>query len=222
MKILIVTATSLELTPFLEHLEKVGTKKSFFEYEYKGHSIFPLTTGVGSMVTAYALSRFPDIKNIDLAINAGICGAYDRSLNLGDVVEIDQDRFADLGVEEADASFTDIYELELENGSRFPYKDGWLYNESKYGSRKQKAISVTVNTVSGTQATIDKRLKKYKPQTESMEGAAFLYACKTMDVDCIQLRAISNYVEPRNRDNWQIAKALDNLNQSIIQYIDKL
>jgi len=102
MKILIATATSLELTPFLEHLEKNGSKKSFFEYEYKEHSIFPLVTGVGALHTAFALARFTEIKNIDLAINAGLCGAIDKSLHLGDVLEIDQDRFADLGVEEAD------------------------------------------------------------------------------------------------------------------------
>lgn len=222
MKILIVSATSFELTPLLEHLEKNGTKKSFFEYSYGQHSIYPLVTGVGSLHTAFALSRFSEIKNIDLAINAGICGTYDRNLNLGDVVEIDQDRFADLGVEEADGAFTDIYELELENGDRFPFKNGWLINETKYPSRRQKAIGITVNKVSGTQESIDKLSDKYKPQTESMEGAAFLYACKTMDVDAIQLRAISNYVEPRNRDNWKLNLALDNLNEELIKYLEKI
>jgi len=99
---------------------------------------------------------------------------------------------------------------------------GWLINESKHPSRFRKAKSLTVNKVSGTQESIDKLTAKYSAQTESMEGAAFLYACKTMDVDCIQLRAISNYVEPRNRDNWEIEKALDNLNEGLIKYIDHL
>lgn len=222
MKILIVTATSLELTPFLEHLEKNGLKKSFFEYEYKEHSIFPLVTGVGALHTAFALARFTDIKNIDLAINAGLCGAIDKSLHLGDVLEIDHDRFADLGVEEEDGSFTDVYELKLENGDRFPFKDGWLINECKFSSRFRKAKGLTVNKVSGTQDSIKRLYSKYAAQTESMEGAAFLYACKTMDVDSIQLRAISNYVEPRNRDNWEIEKALDNLNEGLLKYLDQL
>jgi len=224
MKLLIVAATSFELAPLIAFLEKEATKKSFFEYEYLGNSIFPLVTGVGSMQTAFGLSRFNEIKEIDLAINIGICGAYDRTIALGTVLNITKDRFGDLGVEEADKSFTDVYEMELVNGDKFPYADGWIINKlkDKYNPDYLEANAITVNRVNGSEGSIKTVEEKYHPQCESMEGAAFFYACKVMDVECIQLRAVSNYVEPRNRANWQIEKALDNLNSSLIHYIKDL
>jgi futalosine hydrolase len=45
-----------------------------------------------------------------------------------------------------------------------------------------------------------------------MEGAAFFYACREAGVPCLQIRAVSNYVEKRNRDNWHIGLAIKNLN----------
>jgi len=224
MKLLIVTATSIELTPLISFLEKNAVKKSFFEYEYKGNCIFPLVTGVGAMQTAFGLSRFHEIKEIDLAINIGICGSYNRDISLGTVLNITKDRFGDLGVEEADGSFTDVYEMELVQKNKFPYADGWILNDlkEKYNPSLQTVSGITVNKVNGTKNSVDLISQKYNPDTESMEGAAFLYACKTMDVDCIQLRSVSNYVEPRNRANWQIHLALENLNTAIVSYLDNL
>ncbi len=224
MKLLVVTATSLELTPLISFLEKNAVKKSFFEYDFKGNSIFPLVTGVGAMQTAFGLSRFHEIKQIDLAINIGICGSYNRDITLGTVLNITKDRFGDLGVEEADGSFTDVYEMELVQKNKFPYADGWLLNDlkEKYNPSLKSVSGITVNRVHGTKNSIELISQKYNPDTESMEGAAFLYACKTMDVDCIQLRSVSNYVEPRNRANWQIEQALENLNTTLISYLNNL
>ena len=53
-----------------------------------------------------------------------------------------------------------------------------------------------------------------------MEGAAVFYACKMNNVPCLQVRAISNYVEPRNKENWQINLAINNLNNWIINFIE--
>jgi futalosine hydrolase len=46
-----------------------------------------------------------------------------------------------------------------------------------------------------------------------MEGAAFAYVCAKMKVNAIQIRSISNQVEPRNRNNWNIPLAIKNLNE---------
>jgi futalosine hydrolase len=54
-------------------------------------------------------------------------------------------------------------------------------------------------------------------QIESMEGAAFFYACRQAGVPCMQIRAVSNYVEKRNRDNWQIGLAVKNLNTFAVE-----
>jgi futalosine hydrolase len=52
-----------------------------------------------------------------------------------------------------------------------------------------------------------------------MEGAAVLYVAEMLDIPAIQIRSISNYVEPRNRENWKIKEAIENLNYQIINIL---
>ena len=220
-KLLITSATSFELMPFMEFLEKEGEKKSFFEYTFQGISIFPLVTGVGPTFTAFALSRFSDIKEIDFAINIGIAGAYNRSFNIGDTFQIERDCFGDLGVEESDGSFTDVFDLELMNDSSFPFASKWMVNDTKKKVRSDlpSVSCLTVNRVAGIESTINARLLKYNADLESMEGAAFAYACKMMQVDYLQLRSVSNFVEVRNKANWNIDLAIQNLNTELINCV---
>lgn len=220
-KLLITSATSFELVPLMQFLDAVGEKKSFFEYSYNGISIFPLETGVGPTFTAFALSRFSNIKDIDFAINIGIAGAFNRDFHIGDTFQIDRDCFGDLGVEEADSSFTDVFDLELMNPNSFPFATKWMINDTKKKIKSQLATAscLTVNCVAGTDVTIDQRIKKYGADLESMEGAAFAYACKMMQVDYLQLRSVSNYVEVRNKDNWNIDLAIKNVNSELINLL---
>jgi futalosine hydrolase len=55
-----------------------------------------------------------------------------------------------------------------------------------------------------------------------MGGAAFFYACRELKVPGVQIRAVSNYVEKRNRDNWQIGLAVKNLNTFAVELIREL
>lgn len=223
MKIAIIAATSFEIDPLLQHLESEGRKASFLHFEYKGHEIHPLITGIGAMKTAFAIARFNESSTLDLAINVGIAGSYNRDLPLGKVVHVTSDRFADIGVEEADGSFTDVYDLELEAKNKYPYTDGALVNDGlKYSFDITEVKALTVNKVHGTQASIDRIQAKYQADIETMEGAGFHYACKNMDIQHVQLRGLSNYVEPRNRAGWQIELAIDQLNQTIINLLDNV
>jgi futalosine hydrolase len=72
--------------------------------------------------------------------------------------------------------------------------------------------AVTVNTVHGNEKSIKSVKRKYNPDIESMEGAAFFYVCMMEKIPCIQLRAVSNYVERRNKNSWNIPLAIRNLN----------
>jgi len=223
MNILIVSATTYEIAPFIQYLEEHAEKKSFFDFKLGEHTIYPLVTGVGALTTAFALARYKGIEEVDVAINAGIAGAYHPSLKPGEVVEVVTDRFADVGVEEADGSFTDAFDLGLITADNFPYNNGWIKNtKNKYKTSLPQVIGLTVNKVNGTQESIQRIKAKYDADVETMEGAGFLYACRMADVDCNQIRAISNHVEPRNKDNWKIQLAIDNLNAELISYVDKL
>ncbi|MEM9546765.1 MAG: futalosine hydrolase [Bacteroidota bacterium] len=223
MNILIVSATSFEIAPLLQFLDSNATKLSFFEYQLNENVIYPLVTGVGALKTAFALARYNDIEKTDVAINVGLAGSYYPSLSLGQVVEVVADRYGDLGVEEQDGQFTDVFDLGLTDENQFPYQAGWIKNtKPKFKTELKKVSGLTVNKVHGSQESIRKITSKYTADIESMEGAGFLYACRIMDVHAHQFRAISNYVEPRNRDNWQIEKSIDNLNAFLIDLLKKI
>jgi futalosine hydrolase len=221
MKILIVSATIFEMAPLMQHLEQNAKSVSFFEFQNSKHNIFPVVTGVGSVNTALGISKFTHIKDMDVVINMGVAGSFDRSIELGTVVEIIKDRFGDLGVEESDGSFTDVHELDLIGQNYYPFSNGWLNSDKqKLNFNLPHKSAITVNKVHGTQSSIDKVMDKYNADTESMEGAAFMFTCKSMDVKFHQIRAISNYVEPRNKENWKLNLAIDNLNAEIIKAIN--
>jgi futalosine hydrolase len=55
-----------------------------------------------------------------------------------------------------------------------------------------------------------------------MEGAAFFYACRQMNVHGMQIRAVSNYVEKRNREAWNIGLAIKNLNTFAIDLVSRI
>ena len=177
-----------------------------------------LITGAGMVATAFTLGRHLATNQYDLAVNLGIAGSFDRGLALGELVEITEDTFAELGAEDGD-EFIPIDKLGFGTGTYRP-----LAKLSDFaGSDKLKtATAITVNTVNGNEVSIKKIAERLNPQTESMEGAAFFYACNQMNVPCIQIRAVSNYVERRNRDNWKIGPAIKNLNTFAIEFLKQL
>lgn len=220
MNILIVAATSFEIAPLLQYLDKEAEKLSFFDYKLNENVIYPLVTGVGALNTAFGMSRYKDIEKTDVAINVGLAGTYYPNIKLGDVVEVIADRFGDLGVEESNGDFTDVYDLGLTNENQYPYESGWIKSaKPKFKTDIPKVKGLTVNKVHGTTGSIENIKSKYAAEIESMEGAGFLYASRIMDLHAHQFRAISNHVEPRNKDNWQIEKAIDNLNEYLISLL---
>jgi len=73
-----------------------------------------------------------------------------------------------------------------------------------------------------TFAKIQQLKKRTTGQIESLEGAACFYVCMMLKTNVIQLRAISNMVEPRNRSNWKIELAITNLNATLNLLLDEL
>lgn len=177
-----------------------------------------LITGVGMVATAFALGRHLASNKYDLVLNLGIAGSFDRDIPLGQVLEVTEDTFAELGAEN-DTEFMSIEQMGFGVGTYQPStKLADLYNLFNTFNLPG-ATAITVNTVHGNEASIKKVTERLHPQLESMEGAAFFYACRRMDVSCLQIRAVSNYVEKRNRDNWQIGLAIKNLNTFALEFL---
>jgi len=177
-----------------------------------------LITGAGMVPTAFALARHLPHNVYHLVINLGIAGSFDRNIPLGDVIEITQDTFAELGAED-DKRFISIEKLGF-GASIFKPTNSIAHFTKKINLTK--ATAITVNTVHGNEDSIAAIVDRLNPQLESMEGAAFFYACHELKVPYLQIRAVSNYVEKRNRENWQIGLAVKNLNNFALELLKVL
>jgi len=213
MRVLIVAATESEVRSLKS---EVGSRK--LDFGLKTLDLELLITGVGMVATAFSLGRHLAANQYDLAVNLGIAGSFDRGLALGELVEITEDTFAELGAEDGD-EFVTIDTLGFGMGM---YQPSAKLSDFAGSAKLKTASAITVNTVNGNEASIKKIAERLNPQTESMEGAAFFYACNQMNVPCIQIRAVSNYVERRNRDNWKIGPAIKNLNTFAIEFLKQL
>ena len=217
-KILIVAATRQEILPLLEFLIGNLEQQDDFSFRKDGKQIDVLITGVGMMATAYHLGSQLSIKKYDLVLNIGIAGTFRRDWALGTVVQIVSEELSQLGAEKADSSFVDVFELGLLGANDFPFNDGKLVNTTIIPD-VPKAKGVTVSTTSGSNNTIKNIVDRYQPDIESMESAAFFYACLQKGLKFMAFRAISNYVEPRNKDNWKIGLAVQRVNDFIISFL---
>ncbi|MBB5397861.1 futalosine hydrolase [Mucilaginibacter sp. AK015] len=230
MKVLFVAATGMEVGRFvLDFGFRVmdAEKKNVYtipdEKNSTGNTL--LITGVGMVATAYSLGKELAANQYDLAINFGIAGSFDRSIELGDVVEVVHDNLSELGAEDND-SFLPVSVLGLgESEFRATQTIANIFKGSKTSSllkNLKQVSSITVNTVHGEPDSIAKVQKRLNPQLESMEGAAFFYVCQHAGIPCVQIRAVSNYVEKRDKDNWKIGLAVKNLNAFMVELLNGL
>jgi futalosine hydrolase len=219
MNILIVSATELEVKPLLNFLEINSPLNGLNHSNIKvnGHDIKLLITGVGMVNTALMMGRYMN-SLYDLTINVGICGSFDRNLNLGQVVQVEEDILSEMGAENGEEFLT--YE-QLNLPGTHVYRA--ITNQTYLAIELlNKVKGVTVNTVHGNDISIDKVKKRYSPDVESMEGASFFAGCERVGGDCLQIRAISNYVERRDKSKWQIPLAIQNLNEFLIKFVSEL
>jgi futalosine hydrolase len=219
-RILIVCATNGEA----EALRKLRHNlPSSEEYSIGRIEMSILVTGVGSMATAWEMTKwFSSNPEPDLALNIGIAGSYNKEIGIGEVVIPFSDCFADSGIEDGENYLT-LFDAGLARENDFPFKEGLLPADTKFfniipGHLKQ-VRSITVNTSTGSDYTRNKLIKKFNPDIETMEGATFFYICIRKKIPFLAIRSISNMVEPRNRDNWNIPLALYNLSEKLNEVI---
>lgn len=215
MHILIVAATPYEIAPTLQLLES----------DRRYASVETLVTGVGISATVFGLTHCLLLRDRpDFVINAGVAGVYGDHFELGAVVHVISEQYGDLGARDRDGRFMDVFELGLQSPHQFPYREGRLVNPdaARFGFLPS-AHGNTVHTVHGSADCIADTLAKYpEVQVESMEGAAVFEVCNRLQQPFVEVRSISNRVEPRNRDAWQLGSAIDALNEVLAHMLDTL
>ena len=192
MKVLIVAATNFEIT------------------SVKAADKMILITGLGMVNTSIKLTKELINNNYDLVINMGVAGSFNDKLKNGDVVEVVEDNFSEIGYE-SNSDFSKFIDFDLKTNYVVKAKTNLM-----------KVNSITVNTVHGNKNSINKIIERLNPDIETMEGASIFKVCEEFEVACIQVRSISNKIEIRNKKNWDLDLAIKNLNFEVEKIITNL
>ena len=177
MNVLVVSATEFEIEPFIKENNIADV----------------LITGIGIPATIFHLTKKLSQKNYDLVIQAGIAGTFSSDLKKGTVLLVDKDAFGDLGIYEK-GNFKTLFDSGFINENEFPFSNGWLVNRHEYltHSSLSLATGITVNKITDDGIQIKKLSDKFKPDIESMEGAALHYVCLQQK---IKFFATSEYIQ---------------------------
>ena len=216
-KVLIVAATRKEIEPFLNRFKiEPSANVGFFVSGVNPH-LAVLITGVGMVNTAYYMGRY-FLSAFNYTINAGICGAFNKSIKIGDVVNVVEDLISEMGAQDGD-NFIKYQDLNLGGTNVFTSR---AFEKIDDFEKLKKVKGITVNSVHGNDEHISKTIKLFNPDVESMEGAGFLRGCEHLPGNCFQIRSVSNYVEKRDKSKWDISLAVTNLNDLLIKVVEDL
>jgi futalosine hydrolase len=205
MRVLIVAATEAEIAPLAASA-------------HARRGVDFLVTGVGMVATAARVSRSLALDSYDVAINLGLCGTFSPAIPPGAVVHVVSDRIAELGAEDGSA-FLSLDDMGLPGDQVFT---SVAQPQSATLALLPRVTAITVNTVHGHDRSIASVVDRFHPDVESMEGAAFMCACLVSQTLFVQVRAVSNVVERRNRASWKLAEAIDGLTRTADAILDEL
>src|SRR5690606_15398167 len=138
-------------------LKRIPTAVQFPNLE-----LHQLVTGIGMTATAYHLSKKVFENQYDLAINLGVAGAFNRDIQLGEVVEVQCDRCSELGAEDG-SSFLELHEMQLMPENEFPFSKNQLHATAPINSTLRKVSGITVNKVHGNETSIEEVMQRFNP-----------------------------------------------------------
>ena len=216
MHTLLVSATKTECTPILrEMIDCKIVSPHLYSGILQGQSVDILISGIGAIFTTFRLTQTLMNRSYNRAISMGIAGSFADDIPLEEVVQITEDCFADLGIDN-NGTFLNLREAGLSDTD-----NDHILNSSPTPSLHRKVRGITVSTATGSQKRIDELIRRYHPEVETMENAAFFYVCRNMHIPFASFRAISNRVEPRNRENWCITQAIEQIGNAVRHVIRK-
>lgn len=174
--------------------------------------------------TAYHLTVSLLRNKYDLVINAGIAGSFSKKHKIGEVLQVQTEELGDLGIEENE-DFLSLFDANLLENDAFPYRSKKLINETTITNKAIFALpqvsGLSVNTAHGCERSIARLRQKFDADIENMEGAAVFFVCLFQKQAFVEIRAISNLVEKRDKSKWNIPLAVKELNNSILDILNE-
>jgi futalosine hydrolase len=191
-------------------------------------------TGIGPVNTAHALTRAVEGGRPAAVLQFGIGGAYvPAGLPVGSLAVASEEIYGDLGVlTPAGWQPADLIGIPVVPGAgpgegprynRFPLDAGLVRRALALlqgpegrgaagagdGAGEVRAGPfLTLSQVTGVRAVGDELYRRSGALCESMEGAAAAHVCALYRLPFLEVRGISNLVEDRDRERWQIAPAV--------------
>ncbi len=222
MNILLLAATPREIEPTLILLRERAERQEMNRLIFPRCTVTVAFSGLGSMHTAFLFAQYAAADPPpNLAIQAGIAGAVDAVLQLGEVVNVHSECLVDLGAEDSTGAYLNPADLGFPPA--YPYDArGVLHPPALPAILPFRNVAGgTVNRTTGTTHSLLRLREKFPDvQVETMEGAGFFYAGMMTGVEVLQLRAISNYVGARNRESWDIPLAVHELNAALWRVLE--
>jgi futalosine hydrolase len=177
-----------------------------------------LVAGVGPVESALRMARFlcTDGRHIRGIVNFGVAGAY---INLQgyqsaaplDVCLAEREIAGDFGICYGDNM--DYLPEELTGRIAYDIDRSLLLQAGLILQRNDLhphvGTFVTVNAVSGTRARGENLRQQWQGLCENMEGASIARVAEAFGLPFLEVRSISNMVENRNSQNWQLDEACE-------------
>ncbi|MGH7457672.1 MAG: futalosine hydrolase, partial [Longimicrobiaceae bacterium] len=220
-RLIIACATRAEAAPLRPRLARtreleLGRRRAW-RGEVAGVPVLLLPTGVGKTNTAQALTVALERGGVLGVLCFGVAGAYTAAgVEPGGVVLATSEAYGDEGVE-APGGWLSTEEIGfplLERPLRhnaFPLSPGWVERAGEALRRAGISFTsgsfVTVSACSGTEKRGVELARRFGALAESMEGAAAAHLATLYGIPFLEVRAISNLVEDRDRGRWQLEEA---------------
>jgi futalosine hydrolase len=210
MQILLCAATEAEIKPAVNF---ISTNNLPVEI---------LITGVGLPAAMYAITKKVCSQKFGYIVQAGVAGAFNVHLHLGQVVIVESDTIGDLGVKDEN-SFQSLFDMGFVDANESPWSERRLVNTTKDYEHLGLSVvnGITVNEISTDAERIRFYNKLLGADVETMEGAALHYVGIMEGLRFIQIRSISNYVGERDKKKWDLHDAIKNLNTELQRVLNR-
>jgi futalosine hydrolase len=191
-------------------------------------------SGLGKTNAAHCLTSLILNYSPSLVIVFGMGGAYPSSgLGPGDIAVATKEIYADEGVLLEDS----LHPLQLIGIPLLKAGGRKYFNEFPLDTTLAKAMVraarsaglkaaagafATVSACTGTKQRAEELSARLGAICENMEGAAVAHICRRHGLPCVEVRGISNIVEARDTSKWDIAKASDNCQRTVVEFLKGL
>ena len=234
----LVSATEKESRAVLKTLRRIKDERlalPVYQGKIRKTNVIHIISGIGKTNAAHAATLLIEKFSPSAVINFGIGGAYpSANLRAGDIAIADREIYGDEGLWLKDGFHkADAIGIPLLKKGRKKYFNEFSMDKKLFkkavnilhitpdASRFtiKAGVFVTVSTVTGTCRRAREIEKRFNAICENMEGAAVAHVCAMYGIPGLEIRGISNIVEDRDRDKWDIKKAAGNCQRALIAFL---